>query len=215
MHENVWGHGCEELAFTACPVAVTWNLQASDKAGASPELQLTIGPRASDFSSLYLGLFLYTMGTKAQSIGCWKGLWVRGRLPGSREFWIVTAQEWILTIILRKLRGDTPVHLSHSDTLTHIHSDTPTHIHSDIPTHVYLLMSLVNSVPAPTHTLKCILTHILSYSFTCNCSHSPTLIFTHSDWTPLTLTLTQVCILTHHDDKCSSIPISLTGSHFC
>lgn len=85
---------------------------------------------------------------------------------------------------------------------------------------MYLLIPLVNSVPAPTHTLKCILTHILSYSFTCNCSHSPPLIFTHSDWTPLTLTLTQVCILrhygkfTHHNDKCSSIPIDLTGFLF-
>lgn len=151
------------------------------------------------------------MGTERSSVcwllegplGTWKAAWFSGILDceSSRVVPCKYPQE------TEGRHSCAPLTLRHIP--THIHSDTPTHIHSDTPTHMYLLIPLVNSVPAPTHThtLKYILTHILSYSFTRTRSHSPT--------------LTRVCILghdgmfTHHDDKCSSIPISLTGFLFC
>lgn len=182
VHENVWGHGCEELAFTACPVAVTRRLQASDKAGALPEL--TMGPRASDFSSLYLGPFLCTMGTEAPSIGCWKGLWVHGRLPGSREFWIESSRvdscnspqetegrQSCAPLTLRHTHSHTLRH-THSHMLRHTHSHTPRHTHSHTPRHPPLTHN------TQTHSLTYTQTHSLTYTQTH--THLHTLRHTHS-----------------------------------
>lgn len=192
------GHGCEELTFTACPVTVRRSLQASDKTGASADY----GAMSKRLHLSVPGSLPLHHGNRSSGywllegpLGTWKAAWFLGILDCESS-----------RVVPCKYPQETEGRHSCAPlTLRHI----PTHIHSDTPTHMYLLIPLVNSVPAPTHTLKYTLTHILSYSFTCTCSHSPT------------LTLTQVCFLrhdgmfTHHDDKCSSIPIRLTGFLFC